>query len=118
VAAAAFDHGLELFLKASLVQAGERPAPTHSMAALLARFRSLYPGNAYSFSGKVDEAVRDIPAQPVGQFLRYPVDRQGAPWPGHSHFDLDVWLGQARQLRDDYRRLEPLLKEARRPTRG
>jgi hypothetical protein len=118
VAAAAFDHGLELFLKACLVRAGERPARTHSMATILQRFRARYPGDTYAFSGRIDEAVRDLAIQPAGQFLRYPVDRKGVPWPGHSHFDLELWLGQVRAFRDDYRRLEPLVKEARRLTRG
>jgi hypothetical protein len=113
VAAAMFDQGLELFLKAALVLAGEQPVATHKMAALLGRVRSRYPSEACSFTGNVDEAVQALPTQPVGQFLRYPVDRNGAPWPGHSHFDLAIWLPEARLLRDDYRRLEPLLRAAR-----
>jgi hypothetical protein len=116
VAAAAFDQGLELFLKGALVQAGERPPVTHSMGGILQRCRSLYPADALAFTGRVDEAVQSLPTQPVGQFLRYPVDRSAEPWPGHSHFDLELWLGQATSFRDDYRRLEPLLRRAGRPT--
>jgi hypothetical protein len=114
VAAAAFEHGLELFVKGALVLAGERPGRTHNIAAALGRYRTLYPGPTYAFRGRVDEAARDIPEQPPSQFLRYPVDSAGVAWPGHSDFDLRLWLEQAQLFREDYKRLEPLLRE--RPT--
>jgi HEPN domain-containing protein len=110
VAAAAFDQGLELFLKGALVLAGDDPPVSHRLAAVLDRFRKAFPGVEFGFTGKIDEAVRTLPTQPVGQFLRYPVNTKGEPWPGHSHFDLGIWLGEARAFRADYRRLEPLLR--------
>jgi HEPN domain-containing protein len=111
VAAAAFEHALELFLKSALVLAGKRPKNTHNLETMLARYRTAYPGQAYAFEGRIDDAARRQEARPFAQFLRYPESGDGAPWPGSVHFDLDVWMEQARLFRDDYRRLEPLLRE-------
>src|SRR5208282_4923997 len=64
VAAAAFVQGLELFLKGALVQAGEKKPPkTHILAGILQRFRELYPGEIYAFSGRVEEAVKSTHTQ-------------------------------------------------------
>lgn len=111
VGAAAFEHGLELFLKGALVLAGERPGRTHNLKGTLGRFRNLYPGSQFDFTGRIDEAARDAPGQPPGQFLRYPAGPDGIPWPGNTHFDLDLWIEQTTLFRDDYRRLEPLLRK-------
>lgn len=110
VAAAALEHGLELFLKGGLVLAGEKPARTHRLEGILERFSKLYPGDEYSFTARVSEAAASHLTQPPGQFLRYPVDTNGAPWLGNTHFNLELWLEQARLLRDDYARLRPRLK--------
>lgn len=110
-AATLFEHGLELFLKAALGLVGHPIPRTHKMEQMLGTYRKRYPDKAYAFTGTIDDAVRDSAARPAGQFLRYPEDRNGVPWPGHVHFDLGIWLGETRRFRDDYRRLEPLLRE-------
>ena len=113
VAAAVFIQGLELFLKGALVQAGEKkPKNTHELAGLFQKFLRRYPGETYGFSGRVTEAVQSTPALPTGQWLRYPADVEGKPWPGNFHFIIPLWIEQVRAFRDDYRRLEPLLKVA------
>ncbi len=115
-ATAAFEQALELFLKGSLVQAGDMNVPrTHELTQIFERFLKLYPGKLYAFSGRVEEAIKGISAQPAGQFVRYPVDVRGVPWPGNSHFTLSLWLEQVRAFRDDYHRLEPLLRQASTP---
>jgi len=115
VAAEAFEHGLELFLKAALLLAGDRVARSHRLEGLVGRYRTLYPGKPYAFTGSVDEAARDLETRPSGQFLRYPEDPKGTPWPGNVHFDLAIWTEQVKLFRDDYRRLEPRLRARSRP---
>lgn len=110
VAAALLDHGLELFLKGALVLAGQRPPRTHKMSQILCLYRRLYPDEECAFTGSIDDAVRDSIMQPAGEFLRYPENRSGVPWSGNTHFDLSIWLDEATRFRDDYRRLELLLR--------
>ena len=105
VAAALLEHSIELFLKAVLVELGEAVRPSHASDQLLAQVRAIVPADAIQFSAKIDEAVRRQPDAPGNQFLRYPTDRRGEPWSGHTHIDLSVWFQQAKLLRADFERI-------------
>ena len=109
-AAFLFDQSLEHFLKASLVVAGDRVTRTHDLGHLYARFKKLFPGKAFFWNGRIDEMTADAPNQPGAEFLRYPTDASGAEWLGHTHFDLDLWHNQVKAFRNDFRRLEPVVR--------
>lgn len=110
VAAFLFEHAVELFLKAAIVQAGRRAPATHRLGQLYKEFKNLYQGQAYSFEGNIDDFAAPDPSTPHGQFSRYPTDPSGKPWPGHRHIDLVIWYKQICAFSEDFQRLEPLIK--------
>jgi len=109
-AAFLFEQSLEHFLKGSLLVAGDRITRTHDLGSLYARFRKLFPGKSFSWTGRIDEVAAPIPTQPGSEFLRYPADASGAEWSGNAHFELAIWHPQVRAFREDYLRLEPLIR--------
>lgn len=109
-AAFLFDQSLEHFLKASLIVAGDQITRTHDLGLLHARFLKLYPGKVFAWTGRIAEAAASVPNQPGSEFLRYPTDASGSEWVGHAHFDLELWHDQVRAFREDYSRLEPVIR--------
>jgi HEPN domain-containing protein len=105
-----FEHGLELFLKGTLWQAGRNPGNTHDLAGLRRQFRNLYPGKKYEFTAQIDEAVKEHPNQPHMEWTRYPIDQNGKVWRGSSHFTLELWKDQMEAFRKDFDRLIPLIE--------
>ena len=110
-AAYLLEHSIELFLKAGILQAGEDVDPHHKLRRHYDRFRTLYPGETYSFQGRIEELVRETPRHPYLEFTRYPADRSGQLFGDPVHFSLPIWREQVQQFRDDFERLEPLLKQ-------
>ena len=110
VAIASFEHAIELFLKGAIAQAGE-PVPTHHRAPdLLMAYRRLYPGATFTFTGKIDEATSETAGTLRAQYARYPRDKHGQPWSGHTHIDLSIWYQELSPFKADFERLVPLLK--------
>ncbi len=105
-----FDQSLEHFLKAGLVLAGDKVTRTHHLPALFGRFQKLYQGSVFYWTGSIQYATNEIKSQPGSQFLRYPADASGQEWSGNTHFDLDIWHGEIKLFRADYRRLEPEMR--------
>ena len=110
VAVALFDHSVELFLKAAILQAAQTAGKTHGLQELYNRFRKLYPGKKFEFEGDINSAVRETPITPHNQYARYPTDVSGQPWLGHTHIDIVIWYREVCRFTADFRRLEPLLK--------
>jgi len=108
VAAFVFAQSIENFLKGAIVAAGSPFGRSHSLSRLYGVYKAAFPNPEYRFTGAIDDPARDD-AWPPNEFLRYPVDNDGQPWFGQSHFDLSVWTEQVRRFDHDYRRLEPLL---------
>ena len=111
VVVALFDHAVELFLKAGVVHAGQTCSNTHELQELYNRFRNLYPGKQFEFESEITSVVRPGPTTPHNQYARYPTDISGRPWQGHTHIDLVLWCMQLRRFDEDFRRLEPLMKQ-------
>jgi len=115
VVVSTFEHALELFLKGAIAQAGQSVPAHHKSTHLLSKYRKLFPGEEFAFSGKIDEAVSETKTAPRNQYARYPEDPGGRPWPGHTHIDLSVWYREIRPFKEDFDRLWPLIR-AKHPT--
>ena len=111
VATMLFEHSIELFLKAGIVQAGQEVGKSHNLQELYNQFRKLYPGKKHQFEGDIVSAVRQISITPYNVYTRYPTDNFGQLWPGNTHIDLVIWYKQLCLFVKDFERLEPLLKE-------
>ena len=59
------DHALELFLKATIPQAGRQPTNTHELEQLYNEFRKLYSGKRFEFRARITELVRSNPDRPA-----------------------------------------------------
>lgn len=111
VAVSVFEHAVELFLKGAIAQAGQ-PVPTHHRTSdLLQAYRKLYPDAAFAFEGKVDDAASETSTTPRAQYARYPQDKHGQAWSGHTHIDLSIWYQELSPFKSDFERLVPLFKE-------
>lgn len=93
-AAFTFGHGIELFLKAAIAQAGKRVDPTHDLSQLYGTYRNQYAAKRFAFSKSMEEFVLEDPSKPYFSFLKYPEDEKGKPWPGNSHISIDVWRNE------------------------
>ena len=110
-AAFLFGHGLELFLKGGIAQAGRHVPTHHNIQQIYREFSNLYPGKKFQFEGRIEEAVTQDPNRPHGEFTRYPIDKSGSVWMGHFDFVLELWLEQMQAFRKDFERLTPLIEE-------
>jgi len=110
-AAFMFEHAVELFLKAGIAQAGKEVPIHHNLQQLYNQFSKLYPGKKYSFKGKIADVIRPDPNRPYPEFTRYPANHAGQSFETPTHFSLSIWEEQLRLFSNDFKRLEPLLKE-------
>ncbi len=111
VSAYLFIQSLELFLKAGIGISGNKVPGIHNNKQLYNQFKNLYPGKKYDFIGDIAGATIERPDCPESEFLRYPVDKSGAPWiPELDFVNFSTWCEQTRLFREDYHRLFPLLK--------
>ena len=104
------EHAIELFLKGAIARAGCPIPGHHNTVALLAEYRNLYPGMEFEFQARVDEAVSDSRKTPRNQYARYPQDKTGQAWAGHTHIDLSIWYRDVGRFKIDFDRLVPLIK--------
>jgi hypothetical protein len=111
VGAFLFEHSVELFLKAAIVQAGKKVQAHHEIGMHYNQFKNLYPGNKYEFEGRINDVARSDSKRPHSEFHRYPTDNSGMLWQVNSHFDLEIWSEQLSLFAKDFDRLEPLIKE-------
>ncbi len=117
VAASLLEHAVELFLKGGIAQARKEVPTHHRLQELYRQFNNLYPGKKFQFSASIEDMLTPSERTPANEFARYPTDQSGKPWAGNSHIDLVIWFDQAFKFLDDFKRLEPLLKE-RYPTKS
>lgn len=110
VAVATFEHAIELFLKGAIAQAGESVPTHHRSTALLDIYRRLYPDLDFAFAGKIDDAASESSETPRAQYARYPQDKHGRPWSGHTHINLSIWRHELLPFKADFARLVPLFK--------
>jgi HEPN domain-containing protein len=111
VAASLLIHSVELFLKGGISQAGKKVPTIHHLDQLYGQFSKLYPGKGFEFSGAIGDLVQPSSQTPHNEFPRYPTDQSGSLWGGNCHFDLVTWFEQASRFLNDFKRLEPLLKQ-------
>ena len=117
VAVSLFNHSVELFLKAGVIQAGKIIASSHNLGQLYNQYKKLYPGKMYEFEAEISSVVALHKNTPHNEFARYPRNHKGQPWPGYSHVDIAIWYDHLTVFQKDFNRLEPLMKE-RYPTRS
>lgn len=112
VAAFTFLQGVELFLKGGLARAGSKPPRTHSLGALYAEFRKVFPKDGFAFTFRIEDVTGTDDGRPWEQYFRYPVDAAGADWPSGVHIELNVWIRQIELFAEDCERLWPLIETA------
>lgn len=128
-------HGIELFLKAAILE----KAPNeqfggnvgHDLARLHKRYANLYPGKKHAFevpfrdeevvlantdSRILEELKLRIAehkrATPADQLHRYPRDTDGNPWKGFHSFEASSFAGLIGQVQEDIARLKELIFNA------
>jgi len=106
-----FDHSLELFLKAAILQARGTPQGHHELNVHYRQFQNLYPGRQFEFKGAILDATKSDPARPNSEFHRYPGSTPGTSWNANTHFDTEIWIRELELFRKDYARIEPLCKK-------
>jgi HEPN domain-containing protein len=111
VAVSLFNHSIELFLKAAIIEANKMVTSSHNLEQLYNQYRKLYPGKKYEFEGEIPSVVTPHQNTPHNEFARYPTDHAGRPWPGYTHVDIAVWYERLSVFQEDFGRLKPLLKE-------
>lgn len=111
VAVYLMEHAIEIFLKGSIALAGKNIPTSHNLQELLRQYRILYPGTRFEFACAVDDLVTPTKRAPNSQFARYPVDKDGKPWEGHTHIDIILWREQSEKLLKDLRQLEKSMRE-------
>ena len=109
VAAYLVDHGVELFLKAGIVHAGQIPQSNHQLDNLYQEFRELYSESDFDFKSEIASLVKQEPKRPFGTFSGYPLDRNLKSMEGQIHFDIRIWRDQLLLISQDFNRLEPLI---------
>jgi len=110
VAVSLFEHAVELFLKAALCNAGQTPAGNHKLDQLHDKYNVLYPEKEFSFQGNISDFVKKSSAAPHNVYARYPAQKDGTPWSGHSHIDIVIWYMEADKFLSDFKRLKPRIK--------
>jgi HEPN domain-containing protein len=110
VAVSLFNHSVELFLKAGVIQAGKSITSSHDLEQLYNQYKKLYPGKKYEFEARISEIVAPHKNMPHNEFARYPTDHVGQPWPGYTHIDIAIWYDRLGVFQKDFDRLEPLMK--------
>lgn len=125
-------HGIELFLKAAILE----KAPTeqfsgnvgHDLERLHKRYANLYPGKKYAFEApfRTEELVLGDPdphiiedlkrrlaehkrATPADQLHRYPRDSAGNLWEGFYSFEASSFAGEIGQVQKDILRLKDII---------
>jgi hypothetical protein len=111
VSVSLFEHSVELFLKAGIVQAVKNVTSSHNLEQLYNQYKNLYPGKKYEFEGEILSLINSNPNTPHNEFARYPTDHAGRPWPRYTHVDVVIWYERLSTFKKDFDRLEPLLKE-------
>lgn len=102
-------HGLELFLKASVIAATGSRAPTvHNLAELLLQYKEHLPGEEFCFRSPKAFALSesdDLFQEDLDRFHltldqrhRYPADRHGRDFAVPEVFEPRVFLSEIRDL--------------------
>jgi len=121
-------HGLELFLKGSIIAAtGASEVSGHNLAKLLTRYQEHFQGEAYQFRSPHHFALRGGPDlfqedlalfhSTLDQRHRYPADRKGRGFAAPEVFDARNFLAAIGDLTKDllgieYVHIRPRLKNA------
>jgi hypothetical protein len=106
------DHALELFLKATELQADKQLTGTHDLGQLYREFIGLCPGERFQFEASIHEMVKQNPERPASEYARYPTAKGAREWPGgHTYQNIGVRIEQYKLLLQDFDRLKPLIKD-------
>lgn len=106
-----FEHSLELFFKAGIFAQRKKINDIHNLPKLLDDFLSIYPQAESSFHSNIRALTEKDPHRPYGQYSKYPIDKDGCPWTGGSVLVIEHALSWIGLLRDDFKRLTPLIEE-------
>ena len=111
VGAFLFEHSIELFLKAAIVQAGKQVQSHHEIERHYKHYKNLYPGKKYDFNGRIEDIATKDEERPKSEFHRYPTDNSGMLWQVNTHFNIDIWADQLTAFVEDFDRLESAIKD-------
>lgn len=106
-----FEHSLELFFKAGIYAQRKKIDDKHDLSKLLKDFLSIYPNAEASFRSDMQSLTQKDPARPYAQYSKYPIDKEGWPWKTGSVLVIEHALSWITLLRDDFKRLTPLIEE-------
>lgn len=107
-------HSVELFLKGFILKlAPDTKVEGHSLAKLVKTLKRLAPGTEFDPPFKVEalvpypELVRRAEQQEkrFHEVLRYPIDKNGKPWPGVRGFSTSSCKRLLARVRSDCERL-------------
>ena len=107
-----FSHGLELFLKASLAQAGEKFLWGHDLERLQTLYEQRMPGSDFVLKSNVSLFVRQNAPIPFYDFLKYPerVEKINKSWPAAICVDVSEWHRNTSLTAVEARRVWPLIQ--------
>lgn len=106
---ALYCQSIELFFKGALAIANKEIINSHNLSILYDRYLKMYPEKEFRFEVKMEKVVKENVLWKYNEFARYPVDKDGKPWQGNTHFDIIVLLKNALLTQKDFLRLTPLL---------
>jgi len=110
-AAFLFSHGLELFFKAAIAQAGEVFLWGHDLERLHVIYRKYFPGSDFVLQPDVAGFVQQNAPIPFYDFLKYPerIEEINQTWPAGIYIDPQEWHRNVSTAAAEVRRVWPLV---------
>src|SRR5262245_47014646 len=108
-----FGHGLELFFKAAIAQAGEKFLRGHDLAELYAIYQECLPGAEFAFRSNIDVFVKQNEPIPFYDFLKYPerVEQINQTWRADLCIDIADWQQKVLLTAEEARRIWSVVLE-------
>jgi len=106
-----FSHGLELFFKAAIAQAGEKFLWGHSLDRFQSIYRSRFPDPEFVLCSNIADFIKQNAPIPFYDFLKYPerVEEINKSWPAALMIDVRDWHGKVSLTASEVRRVWPLI---------
>jgi hypothetical protein len=112
-AAFLFGHGLELFFKTAVAQAGCKFPWGHDLDILLARYREVLPQPDFAFTSGVEGFIASHRPLPYYKFLKYPerIAEIGKTWDAGMYVEIADWELRISLVQADLFRLWELIMQ-------
>ena len=108
-------HAVELFLKGAILRKAPKERFGHNLEHIYKRYNALYRARRYRFQMPFQTDYTNMPknqikaakalVRPIDQLYRYPLDKDGKPWPGLYAFEANSFLQGLIVLRTTFERL-------------